>query len=764
VGRATARSSGWVVLLAGLTSIAVVNRLAPSASQSVVRLLLLVFFLALVTRLVFAARRQSDRRIGLVLLIVAVSLWAAGAAVVNASGHPDLATFPGLGESFFLAAYPALAGFVLRDTTKSAPGGVVMWLEAVIVCGGTTCLAASLLLTAAGRAVQQHGLPALLALLYPLADIVLGGVVAAQIVLRSRAARSSLGLLAGFGLLAAADTHFISNLTLNTYDFGLVSITSWGLGFALLVDSASRPRRAAVGITRPSPGGLAAVVVAAGVAATAVLAFQPAGLLRNYLIAPALITLVAAGARLVVALRAASRAADAVELSLTDDLTLLPNRRALQLCMTNHLQTGNSFALMILDLDGFKEVNDTLGHLAGDEVLRRVAARISDTLEPDVLVARLGGDEFALVLPRRGEADARFVAGRVLDSVRDPLTVEGVTVSMTGSIGITLQGSEQPNPTELLRQADVAMYQAKHQRTGTMLYDRHTDDFSRDRLQLAEALRIAIAQGQLQLWYQPQIDASTRQLRGLEALVRWHHPQRGLLTPAAFLPAARRAGLMQDVSLQVSRIAISDLLAWSMLGLHPQVALNCAAPELMNGVVLPKLADALREVGLPAAQLVIEVTEESLLVDPERARALLLALRTEQFQISLDDYGTGYSSLAYLRDLPVQELKMDRSFIASMRSNPRSRVIIASTLQMARDLGLRTVAEGVEDSLTMEEMIMLGVDVLQGYHLSRPLPPTAITPLLQSNTTTARPRSSTSTETDRPNSPIKPAVPPSLAP
>jgi len=228
--------------------------------------------------------------------------------------------------------------------------------------------------------------------------------------------------------------------------------------------------------------------------------------------------------------------------------------------------------------------------------------------------------------------------------------------------------------------------------------------------------------GQVELWYQPQIDAATQHLCGLEALVRWQHPTQGLLTPIAFLPAARRAGLMGMLSDTVARLAVRDLNGWLAAGLDVRVAINCAPPELLSQVFLPRLYASLDEWMVPADRLVLEVTEDSFLAEPERARAILLEMREHGLQVAIDDYGTGFSSLAYLRDLPVQELKIDRSFVNNIGADLRSRMIVASTIQMAHALDMRIVAEGVEDAETAAQLIDLGADVLQGYHFARPIP------------------------------------------
>jgi len=338
------------------------------------------------------------------------------------------------------------------------------------------------------------------------------------------------------------------------------------------------------------------------------------------------------------------------------------------------------------------------------------------------MIARLGGDEFAVVTANTDEIELLECAQVILDALSEPLIVDGIEIAPSASIGIAVHTEADTNGSELLRRADVAMYQAKVTQMGAMLYDPHRDDFSRLRLQQAEELRKGIADGQLILWYQPQIDAATRRVCGLEALIRWQHPTQGLLSPAAVLPAARRGGFMLMLSDEIARQAVADVKRLRAHGLDQRVAINCAPAELLSGVFLPRLYDVLDESGVPGDSLVVEVTEDSFLADPERAREVLYEMREHDLQIAIDDYGTGFSSLSYLRDLPVQELKIDKSFIATMGADPRGRMIVLSTLQMARGLGLRTVAEGVEDAATAIDLIEMGVDVLQGYHMARPMP------------------------------------------
>jgi EAL domain-containing protein (putative c-di-GMP-specific phosphodiesterase class I) len=303
-----------------------------------------------------------------------------------------------------------------------------------------------------------------------------------------------------------------------------------------------------------------------------------------------------------------------------------------------------------------------------------------------------------------------------------PMQMDNLDLAIGASIGITVSAEGDTGATDLLRRADIAMYEAKESRSGALLYDTSQDGFSRQRLRRGEELRHAIASGELVLWYQPQVDALTRKVIAMEALVRWQHPQEGLLSPITFLSEARRAGLMPALSDVVMRMVVADAQAFVAAGFDFRVAMNCAPPELLGGQLLPRLYEALERAGLPGDIVLIEVTEDSFLSDPERARDALHDLRAHDVQASIDDYGTGFSSLAYLRDLPVQELKIDRSFVATLTTDERTRLIVETTTQMAHAMGMRVVAEGVEDGQTASELVAMQVDVLQGYHIAAPMP------------------------------------------
>jgi diguanylate cyclase (GGDEF)-like protein len=655
-------------------------------------------------------------------LAAGLLLWAAGSAVLNAEGQPEVISFPAPGEWLFLAAYVGIAAFLLLDAAGRARPSFGDWLESTVTCGAAAAVAGLLLVTPVADEFGRQGVPLLVALTYPFLDATLLVVLIGQVRLGKReAARDTAMLAAGFVSLGVADASLVVNLASGTYSYGLILDLLWVGGFLLIVEAACRPRRDA----RPHAGGNARdgrITVLAAAAALAVLTFPPHGEARFYVVIPAVLTLLAAGLRLVLALRDARGAAEAYRLSRTDDLTGLPNRREVVARLTEDLEGGGPLALMLLDLDGFKEINDSLGHTAGDELLQIVARRLRHALPDRVLAARLGGDEFALVL-REGEPVALLeLAQQMRELVRKPIRIDGLELTIEASVGVALRTDDIATRKDLLRCADVAMYQAKTSRSGALVYDAARDEFSRQRLALAEELRRGLEEGQLVVFYQPQVDTETGRACAVEALVRWRHPTQGLLPPGAFLPAARRAGLMAAMTEVVLSTAVRDLGTWLRDGLDVRVSVNVAPPELLGGTVLPELHRLVDRLQVPADRIIIEVTEDSFLAEPDHARSVISDLASRGMQVSIDDYGTGFSSLSYLRDLPLQELKIDRSFVANILTDHRSWMIVSTTNQLAQGLGLRTVAEGVEDAAQAAELLAMGVDVLQGYHLARPMP------------------------------------------
>jgi len=433
--------------------------------------------------------------------------------------------------------------------------------------------------------------------------------------------------------------------------------------------------------------------------------------------------------RLLVSVRELSLLAVTRREALTDELTGLANRRAMLRRAEELSNEGTPLALALLDLDKFKEVNDALGHAAGDDLLRMVAARLETVLRPGDVLGRLGGDEFAVLAPMDADAplgqSALALGRRLHDRLAEPFPIEGLIVHSTVSVGVTTSAGvldAAQAPTGLLREADVAMYDAKRSGAGVAVYDssRHAD--SSGHLALVEDLRTALAEGQLVLHHQPQLDITTGATVGVEALVRWAHPVRGLLGPAEFLPLAEVHGLMGALTETVLAQAVAQAAAWRGSGLDLHVSVNLSASNLLDAGLPARVAGLLATHRLPPEYLVLEVTESVLLTDPDRSLAVVGALADLGATVSIDDFGTGYSSLAYLRDLPVSELKLDRSFTVDLRTDARTEAIVASTIELAHRLGLRVVAEGVEDEATLGHLRSLDCDTSQGYLHSRPLP------------------------------------------
>jgi diguanylate cyclase (GGDEF)-like protein/PAS domain S-box-containing protein len=408
-----------------------------------------------------------------------------------------------------------------------------------------------------------------------------------------------------------------------------------------------------------------------------------------------------------------------------DVLTGLPNRTRLRVELDQLMvaESTHPFALLLIDLDRFKEVNDTIGHPCGDLLLQQVGPRLRAELDESDTIARLGGDEFVVLLRGADAERAHAVAARLVLALERPFQLDGFGVAIGGSIGIALYPEHGVDADSLLREADIAMYAAKDARSGYTVYAPDTDRHSRERLGLLADLRQAIDLGDLLVHYQPQVDVRTGSLTAVEALVRWPHPTRGLLPPDEFIPLAERTRLIQPLSRWILAAALQQCATWRAAGLDVPVSVNLSVYDLRDHD-LPDLIDAaLAKYGVPPERLRIEITESSLMANPPRAREILARLRDRGVQISIDDFGIGYSSLAYLKNLPVDELKIDRSFVHEMAVDAGSRAIVRAIIDLADVLGMRVVAEGVEDEATLAALAALGCDVAQGFYFARALPP-----------------------------------------
>lgn len=409
-----------------------------------------------------------------------------------------------------------------------------------------------------------------------------------------------------------------------------------------------------------------------------------------------------------------------------DTLTELPNRNHLYDRLLNVIRIdegrGEPFALLLMDLNRFKEINDTLGHHRGDLLLQQVGSRLKSLLFQPDLVARLGGDEFAVLLPRLARLeDIHRVIQKIEAALQQPLIIEGLPMAVEASIGVAFYPDHGENPDTLLQRADIAMYTAKQTGRSYVIYDPKYDQHSPRRLALIGELRNAIDHDQLRLHFQPKIDLKTRRVVGIEALVRWQHPEYGFIPPDEFIGSAERTGLIKSLTEWVFDAALQQCRTWRRSGIDLRVSVNLSVRNLHEPRLVERVAEGLHRTGVEANRLILEITESAIMADPTLAMEVLTGLSRMGVGLSIDDFGTGYSSLAYLKRLPVGEIKIDKSFVIGMAADENDAVIVRSTIDLAHNLGLKVIAEGVENQALCEKLTALGCDEAQGYYFSRPL-------------------------------------------
>jgi diguanylate cyclase (GGDEF)-like protein len=434
--------------------------------------------------------------------------------------------------------------------------------------------------------------------------------------------------------------------------------------------------------------------------------------------------------------RMARLAEEQEALTRRDPLTGLANRPALVTAigdqMTVHADLAlrgeprSRFGLLLLDLDRFKNVNDALGHEVGDRLLIEVGARLRAAVGPSDLVVRLGGDEFAVLAPHlSGAADARALAGTVAAALAEPVRLDGLPLDVSGSIGVAVYPDHGTEVATLIRCADVAMYDAKHRAAPVAVYSPESDHHSPQRLALLADLRTALqtpGSDGVVMVYQPQIAVDSGEVVGVEALLRWRHPTRGTVNPDDLIKVAEHTAVMRLLTLRIVDDVVEQVAKWAAAGVQVRASVNVSIRDLHTGEVAERLADQMRRYAVPAHLLQVEITEGALMADPRRVLATMAALDRLGVAISLDDFGTGYSSLQHLRRLPLAEVKVDRSFVLGMSRDPDDAAIVCSIIELAGALGLRVVAEGVEDELTRQQLASAGCHVAQGWFYAHPMP------------------------------------------
>ena len=426
-----------------------------------------------------------------------------------------------------------------------------------------------------------------------------------------------------------------------------------------------------------------------------------------------------------------------LKLAYEDPLTDLANRsrfnNALEQAIAQAAQGTARLTILMMDLDRFKYVNDTLGHGVGDHVLREVSLRLQHTVLGAECIARLGGDEFAILVKHAGETDLTDTARRIISALDTPILYEGQPLDVGTSIGIAHFPEHGNDAQTLVRNADIAMYAAKRNKTGFAVYDPHYDTSQQEHLSLLGELRRAVERNELRLYYQPKVSLHSAHVTAVEALIRWEHPTRGLVPPALFIPFAEHTGYIKLLTRWVIREAVRQCGAWLREGLTLQVSVNISARDLMNRDLPELVAELLAEHDVTPGLLCLEITESGFMEDPVHAQKVLDRLAELGVKLSIDDYGTGYSSLSYIMKLPVQELKIDQSFISRMATDAEISTIVRSTIDLGHNLGLQVVAEGVEDAAVWNMLRTLGCDDAQGYFMSRPLEPAALASWIRAN-------------------------------
>ncbi len=683
-----------------------------------------------------AVARMGFARREALLAAAALTSFAAGNTyyVGSLSGGMSL-PFPSPADVGYLLFYPLMLAAAAVAVRRQARGSAssVWWDCAVGSLGAAAGLAVLLNPVLESALAGAPSLVTVVAIAYPAFDLLLVAAVAGAVALRDVRLRTWWGLLVvGLLVFTATDVVYALQVTAESYVVGTPLDAGWPIGLALValwVDGAERrdgPANHRPGEPARTMARAPLLVVPVGATAAALGVLLMAARTRLSMLAVVLagVTLLAAAARTQVAFGQLATMADLRRHeATTDPLTGLPNRRALATAADDRLaDPRRPHALLLLDLDKFKDVNDSLGHHVGDLLLVRVGVRLRAQLAPGDLLARLGGDEFAILVPDAGPDEAGVVAARLRAALAKTFTLDDIALHCAVSIGIALFPDDGAGLSTLLRKADIAMYKAKSTGDGHHVYGTGDDIDVAARLRTTGELHSALTTGQLVLHYQPKIDLPTGQVRGVEALVRWNHPTRGLLYLDAFLTLVEEAGLMPAMTRVVLATALDQAASWHTSGRHLTIAVNLSASCLVDANLPDQVVAMLADRGIPPTALQLEITEKFLMADRDRARTILTQLREAGVQISIDDFGTGYSSLSYLRDLPVDELKLDRSFIVPMTGDARAAALVASTIDLAHSLDLRMVAEGVDTQDAYTALKDLGCDQAQGYHMCRPIP------------------------------------------
>jgi diguanylate cyclase (GGDEF)-like protein len=700
------------------------------------------------------ARALGPRRGRAIPLVVAAALfsWALGDLLLTAESAGGASPpVPSLADAYYLGFYPlmyvALVLLMRREVRKltaaSWMDGLVAGLGAAGVCA---CFAFNTILQTAGgdaAAVATN-------LAYPLGDVLLLMlVVGGSAILPGRRGAQWMLLAGACALNAVGDTFNLFQSSLgNSHLATVFNGIAWPTSILLIsLSTWLRPPR-----TNPLASDRAAGFLLPGLGACAGLGILFVATLHH--VSPvalglATATLITVGIRLGISLRRLrSLTEKRHRQAVTDELTGLGNRRQLFALLDGFFADNadartapRHLAFLFVDLDHFKEINDSFGHSAGDQLLRQLGPRLLSTLRSSDVLVRVGGDELGVVVMDTNTDYAMSVAERLTAKLQEPFILDEVSVRISASIGIAVAPDDATDGATLLRYADLAMYRAKLSSSPFEVYRRDIDDGG-NRLRLVEELRVAVDGGAFALHFQPQLDLHTGEICAVEAMLRWPHPRLGIVPPREFLSLAEEAGLMQRITAWVLDQALGQSAAWSVAGRPLPVAVNVSVSDLVDPRFIDLVTTLLERHDLPASALVLEITETTIIRDFDACKLVIAQLRDLGLGVSIDDFGAGFTSLAYLGNLAVSELKLDRTFITGLPGEGEGRdvALVRATIDLGHALGLRVVAEGIEDAATLELLARLGCDVAQGYYISHPMPADDLA-FDQSLRTLARPQS-----------------------
>ncbi len=737
--------------------------------------------LVLATAAGFAAAATARRSHGRehaawVSLSIGLTSFAVGAAIWRYYKIIGIGPFPSVADAAYLVLPVTVAtALFLLTPTLSPTSRTLLILDGLIVASSFTIVAWAGVLDEVWPSHTPDEAKVAVSMTYPVLDAAVL-TVAVMVLARARPGqRLTFALLTlAMTAIAISDGAFVYLSTHHRSTSIPVLDIGWLAGCALFIAAAIAGRRfsyyESVVAQRPSAMSVWLPFVPVGAAAVAMFLESADDLKAAPIIVAGVLLLAGFLARQLLVMSQNHRLlATVAEQALRDPLTGVGNRIVFRDHLNHAMQMrrrdGLSVGVLVMDIDDFKVVNDTLGHPVGDELLSLVAERIVGTVRPGDIVARLGGDEFAVLIEGRVD-HSQLIAHHVVEAFDQPFVLDGQDVLIRPSVGLAVAEADEPDltPEDLLKRADIAMYSAKRSRTGgvhtfnrEMLLTESTDTDLFERtpapssaggagtVRLLGELRQAIDQFELTLVYQPKFDLRTAEIVGVEALVRWPHPVRGLLGPDEFLPLVRRYGLMGSITDLVVSRALDDVVAWRGASLDVPIAVNIFAPSMADLRLPVKIAEALAQRNLSPSALTVEITEDLFLDNMDRTRTVLNQLQERGIRIAIDDFGSGYSALSYMRDLTVDEIKLDRHFIAPIPADSRAAAVVRAVVNLAGELGLTTVAEGIENAVTADWLRDHGCGIGQGYYFSPPLPAPELLEVL-----TTRPAAAAVTGQDAP--------------